>query len=61
MFGLSPNLCVHVWDEIEDALPSGDDFPSAVHVVICESLWNGGYNGSGGSDYIENLQEMGKD
>ena len=21
-FSMSPNLCVHVWDEIEDALPS---------------------------------------
>ena len=21
--GISPNLCVHVWDEIEDALPIG--------------------------------------
>ena len=22
-FSMSPNLCVHVWDEIEDVLPSG--------------------------------------
>ena len=30
-FSMSPNLCVHVWDEIEDALPSG--------VMICHLLW----------------------
>ena len=30
-FGMSPNLCVHVWDEIEDALPSA--------VMISHLLW----------------------
>ena len=30
-FGLSPNLCVHVWDEIEDALPSA--------MMISHLLW----------------------
>ena len=30
-FGMSPNLCVHVWDEVEDALPSG--------TMISHVLW----------------------
>ena len=30
-FGMSPNLCVHVWDEIEDMLPSA--------VMISYLLW----------------------
>ena len=30
-FSMSPNMCVLVWDEIEDALPSG--------VMICHLLW----------------------
>ena len=28
---MSPNLCIHVWDEIEDALPSA--------VMITHLLW----------------------
>ena len=30
-FALSANLCVHVWDEIDDALPNG--------VMIFHLLW----------------------
>ena len=30
-FGMYPNMCVHVWDEIEDVLPSG--------AMISHLLW----------------------
>ena len=38
-----------------------DDYPSAVGIVVSQSLQNGGYHGSNGLDNMENLHEMGKD
>ena len=59
-FNMSPNLCVHVWDEIEDVLPSATMIFYLLWVVF-ESIQNREYNGGDGLDDMENLQEMGKD
>ena len=61
-FSMSANLCIHVWDEMENELPKGgNDFPSCAGTVVLKSIWDRGHYGSNGMDDLKNLQEMGKD
>ena len=58
---MSSYLCVHVWDEIDDALPNGAMIFHLLLVFLFESVQNRGRNGSDGKHNVKDLQEMGKD